>query len=147
MELQRCWPDVWSGHVAHRFCRNRAPISTTRGWKPRLDFQQKRPPEIEAQFEPRAEGIEPPNFCLQAWPPTNYAKFGRPARQYKSACYIAIASCPSPFWILALSTPFGSCIRYFHVTPTRVGGFVFWRASLFDAPFRLAICKVNMLFM
>ena len=27
------------------------------------------------------------------------------------------------FWILGLSTPFGSCIRYFLVTPTRVGGF------------------------
>ena len=27
------------------------------------------------------------------------------------------------FWILGLSAPFGSCIRYFLVTPTRVGGF------------------------
>ena len=27
------------------------------------------------------------------------------------------------FWILGLSTPFGSCIRYFLITPTRVGGF------------------------
>ena len=27
------------------------------------------------------------------------------------------------FWILGLSTPFGSCIRYFLVTPTRVGGY------------------------
>ena len=26
------------------------------------------------------------------------------------------------FWILGLSTPFGSCIRYFLVTPTRVSG-------------------------
>ena len=33
------------------------------------------------------------------------------------------------FWILVwmrpYSTSFGSCIRYFHVTPTRVGGFIF----------------------
>ena len=26
-------------------------------------------------------------------------------------------------WILVCPTPFGSCRRYFHVTPTRVGGF------------------------
>ena len=41
------------------------------------------------------------------------------------------------FWILVWMRPqptsFGSCIRYFHVTPTRVGGFLgnnnldFWR--------------------
>ena len=29
------------------------------------------------------------------------------------------------FWILGLSTPFGSCIRYFLITPTRVGGFIY----------------------
>ena len=33
------------------------------------------------------------------------------------------------FWILVwmrpYSTSFGSCIRYFHVTPTRVGGYIY----------------------
>ena len=78
------------------FSGNWAPVSTTRGWKPRLDFQQSPSVEIGAQFEPRTGGIEPPTFCLQAWAPTNYAKYGWPACPYKSICYIAIASCPSP---------------------------------------------------
>ena len=65
----------------------------------------------------------------------NYAKFGWPARPYKSICYIAIASCPSPpapiqnpksktavwildfgFWILDLGSwilDFGSWILDF----------------------------------
>ena len=50
------------------FSGNWAPISTTRGWKPRLDFQQNPPVEIGAQFEPRTGGI--PIFCLQVWTPT-----------------------------------------------------------------------------
>ena len=39
-------------------------------------------------------GIEPPTFCLQAWVPTNYAKFGWPAHPYKSVCYIATPTRP-----------------------------------------------------
>ena len=38
------------------------------------------------------------------------------------------------FWILVwmrpYSTSFGSCIRYFHVTPTRVGGYIYIYISL-----------------
>ena len=78
------------------FSGNWAPVSTTRGWKPRLDFQQNPSVETGAQFEPRTGGTEPPTFCLQAWGPTNYAKYGWPACPYKGICYIAIASCPSP---------------------------------------------------
>ena len=76
------------------FSGNGPPISTTQGWKSRLGFQQSHPLKIGAQFEPRTGGIEPPTFCLQAWVPTNYAKFGRPAHPHKSVCYIATLARP-----------------------------------------------------
>ena len=65
------------------FSGNWAPISTTPGWKSELSFQHNPPLETGAQFGTRAGGTEPPTFCLQAWVPTNHAKFGRPARPYK----------------------------------------------------------------
>ena len=79
------------------FSGNWAPISTTRGWKPRLDFQQNPPVEIGAQFEPRTGGI--PTFCYKLGPlPTTPNTGGQPAHTsaFACICYIAIASCPSP---------------------------------------------------
>ena len=57
-------------------------------------LQQNHHLEIGAQFEPGTGGIEPPTFCLQAWVPTNYDKFGWPAHPYKSVCYIATPARP-----------------------------------------------------
>ena len=85
---------TWHTTTLHHVSGNWPPISTTQGWKPRLGFQQHHPLEIGPQFEPGTGGIEPPTFCLQAWAPTNYAKFGWPAHPYKSVCYIAAPARP-----------------------------------------------------
>ena len=85
---------IWHTTTLHHVSGNWPPISTTQGWKPRLGFQQHHPLEIGPQFEPGTGGIEPPTFCLQAWAPTNYAKFGWPAHPYKSVCYIAAPARP-----------------------------------------------------
>ena len=85
---------AWHTTTLHHFSGNWPPISTTQGWKSRLGFQQHHRLEIGAQFEPGTGGIEPPTFCLQAWAPTNYAKFGWPAHPYKSVCYIATPARP-----------------------------------------------------
>ena len=64
----RTFHDIFSG--------NWAPVSTTRGWKSRLDFQQNPPVEIGAQFEPHTGKIEPPTFCLQTKIQTGRLDFG-----------------------------------------------------------------------
>ena len=93
----RSWAHrIVAGHTTtlHHFSGKWPPISRTQGWKPSIGFQQNRHLEIGAQFEPGTGGIEPPTFCLQAWVPTNYATFGRPAHPYKSVCYIATPARP-----------------------------------------------------
>ena len=85
---------TWHTTTLHHVSGNWPPISTTQGWKPRFGFQQHHPLEIGPQFEPGTGGIESPTFCLQAWAPTNYAKFGWPAHPYKSVCYIAAPAWP-----------------------------------------------------
>ena len=53
------------------------------------------------------------------------------------------------FWILVwmrpYSTSFGSCIRYFHVTPTRVGGFHFCTYTPTSPTLEYMYCSFNSL--